>query len=747
MDYGLGVDLGTTFVAAATAHAGRVEMLTLGERTVVAPSVVYVRDDGVVLTGDAAVRRAGSEPQRAAAEFKRRLGDPIPLRLGDAAFSPTALLGQQLADVLDTAAEKFGNPPCQVVLTQPANWGPYRRELFAEVPRLTGLDSVRMVTEPEAAAAYYASTRHLNDGDVVAVYDLGGGTFDAAVVRKQPDGFSILGAPEGIERLGGVDFDEAVLRHVDFALDGALTKLSPQDPRTAVALHKLHQDCIAAKEALSADTETTIPVLLPDRHDEVKLTRNEFEAMVRASIETTIEALRRALRSAEVEPSELAAVLLVGGSSRIPLVARMVSEALGRPITVDTHPKYAVALGAAMLTEAAGSTRDLSADAVPAAAAHDDSPPSEDSASGTPPPPPTRSGDRRSRRKAVVLGATGVVAAVGLGIALGLPDSGDRPPRPTIPAPAQPLPPATLGVSTPTPQVIANIDVAAPRSIAITPDGRTAYVTSKASGTISVIDTTTNRVVASLKPAETPQFVTVSADGRSAYISCFSAPGQQNTVLVLDTATNNITGTISAGRQPYELAPSPDGQEIYVPDHGSAALAVVATGTQSVVGTLGIKPNPHSAAITPSGDTAYVPSHESDVVSVVDTATRNVTAEVSMPKSPHGSAMAPDGSTVLITSMDAETASFINTRSNTVAATVPVGMMPSMPAFAADGRHAYVVNERSNSLTVIDTSTYQVTATVPLGAAPFAIAVTPDGRRAYVTNTDSDTVDVLSTAD
>lgn len=172
--YSLGVDLGTTFTAAAVQRADRIEMITLGDRTVVTPSVVFVREDGQIVTGDAAARRAVSGSNRIGREFKRRLGDPTPLMLGGSPHSAAALLGYLLRDVVRTVSNAEGGPPERVVLTHPANWGPYRRELFDEVPRLAGLDeAVRTTTEPEAAAAYYAVERDLADGDVVAVYDLG----------------------------------------------------------------------------------------------------------------------------------------------------------------------------------------------------------------------------------------------------------------------------------------------------------------------------------------------------------------------------------------------------------------------------------------------------------------------------------------------------------------------------------------------------------------------------------------------
>ncbi|MGQ0481244.1 MAG: Hsp70 family protein [Pseudonocardia sp.] len=350
MAYSLGVDLGTTFVAAALAVDDRVEMFTLGDRSEVTPSAVFLREDGTLVTGEAAASlRTVNSPDRVAREFKRRLGDPTPVVLGGRPFTATELLAALLRDVLDKVVDSEGGPPSNVVLSHPANWGPFRRALFEEVVRLGGLASAVTVTEPEAAATRYAASRKLGEGKLVAVYDLGGGTFDATVLRTTAAGMEIVGTPEGVERLGGIDFDEAILRYVDYTSESALTDLDLRDPPTVAALARLRQDCILAKETLSADTETVLPVFLPNRHFEVTLTRPMFEDLIRAQVESTIGALARTLDSARVSPAELDAVLLIGGSSRIPLVTEMVSAQIGRPIAVDTHPKYAVALGAATL--------------------------------------------------------------------------------------------------------------------------------------------------------------------------------------------------------------------------------------------------------------------------------------------------------------------------------------------------------------------------------------------------------------
>jgi len=347
--YGLGVDLGTSFLAAAISRPGHQEMIVLGDRSVVAPAVVYRHEDGTIVTGDAAGRWGLTSPGRCGRDAVRRLGDPTPIMLGGVPHAVTDLLGAMLRDVVRTVSASQGGPPDHIVVTRPAGWGPHRCTLFDQVVTTAGPSGAVVVTAPEAAVAHYSASRRPDDGTTVAVYDLGGGTFDAAVLRTGPHRPEILGAPEGLERLGGVDFDDVILSYVNYRTGGALSDLDLQDPRTAVALARLRQDCVAAKEALSADSEATVPVYLPGGHLDVRLTRTELEDMLRAPVESTISALSRALRSARVSPGDLSAVLLVGGSSRIPLVGRMVPAALPGPPLVRLHPDHAVALGAAEL--------------------------------------------------------------------------------------------------------------------------------------------------------------------------------------------------------------------------------------------------------------------------------------------------------------------------------------------------------------------------------------------------------------
>jgi actin-like ATPase involved in cell morphogenesis len=364
MGYYVGVDLGTTFTAAAVWRDGRVELSGLGTRAPVVPSVVLAREDGATLVGEPAERRGVAEPERVAREFKRRVGDPTPLILGGAPYPAAALVARLLSWVVERVGEAEGGPPDGIVVCHPANWGDFKKDVLHQAIARADLAQVATtVTEPEAAAIHYASQERVAPGSVVAVYDLGGGTFDAAVLRRRDTGpgWEIVGEPQGVEHLGGVDFDEAVFRHVTGTLGGAMDTLDLDDPASMAAVARLRRDCVEAKEALSSDTDVAIPVLLPSLQTEVRLTRSEFEEMVRPSLVDSVAALRRAMRSAGIAPEDVHTVLLVGGSSRIPLVAELVGSELRRPVAVDAHPKHGTALGAAMLAgqrgaEGAGGT-------------------------------------------------------------------------------------------------------------------------------------------------------------------------------------------------------------------------------------------------------------------------------------------------------------------------------------------------------------------------------------------------------
>ena len=764
MGYSLGVDLGTTFAAAAISRDDQVEMVTLGNRSVVMPTVVAVREDGTVLTGEAATRRAASSPDRAATGFKRRLGDPTPLLLGGERYTAVELLSIVLRDVLGRVTATEGTPPDRVVLTHPANWGPFRRGLFEEVPALAGLSDVATITEPEAAALHYAASRELADGQVVAVYDLGGGTFDVTVLRKRSGGIDILGVPEGIERLGGIDFDEAVLNHVDNSSNGALRELDARDPQVMVALARLRQDCVLAKESLSTDTETVVPVFLPGRHFEVPITRAQFEDLVRAQVESTVGALSRTLRSAQVSGAELSAVLLVGGSSRIPLVAQMVSEELGRPTVVDTHPKYAVALGAA--------SHLGPATAVTA------SPVSARSSRATPAP------TEGALASAAAGSSAGAVATEG-------PVLDTSPPAPVAPFPApSPLPdgpendptraaaaeppvppPAAAPPLDPDPTNWARDDHGAYPADAAPPEARDAYPPESPTGPFDLPpeppppSERPKRVRRAILLAALAAVVLVIATTVAVRDTSHGSGGETSSVQAGPSAVRTanppaprapsdgpppsvvVTATIPVGQQPGRVAITPDGGRAYVTNFGSDTVTVL--GSKLGAETVRVSRQPSVVAITPNGKFAYVTGNGSADVSVLDTAQRAVVATVPVGQRPSGLAVTPDGSHVYVAVQAAAAVAVIDTATNTVSATLHASE-PAAVAMSPDGRYAYVTNFGvgigPGSVSVIDTATNTVTATIPTGVTPGSIAASPDGAHVYVTNFSSDTVTVIDTA-
>jgi actin-like ATPase involved in cell morphogenesis len=290
-------------------------------------------------------------------EFKRRFGDPTPIILGGTPIAADAIWAKLLAWILQSVTQSQGGLPAGVAVTHPANWGPYKLDLLAQAIRLADVPNPVTLSEPEAAAISYAQANKVEPGEAVAVYDLGGGTFDAAILRRTAAGFELVGRPEGIERLGGIDVDEAVFAHVKNVLGSKFDDLDHEDAGAVSAVARLRQECVAAKEALSQDTDVTISAVLPRASTEVRLTRSELEAMIRPTLAPTVEALGRAVASASLTADDLRAVLLVGGSSRIPLVGQMVGSALGAPVVTDAHPKHSVALGAALYAEGVAATR------------------------------------------------------------------------------------------------------------------------------------------------------------------------------------------------------------------------------------------------------------------------------------------------------------------------------------------------------------------------------------------------------
>ena len=745
MGYDLGVDLGTTFVAAAISRDGRTEMCTLGNQSVVSPAVVYFNEASQLVFGEAAERRGLSHPDRVERAFKRRLGDPTPVVLGGVPQQVTALMAAQLRDVLDTVARVEGGPPDRVALTYPANWGPYRRELFEEIPQLAGLRDHVALTEPEGAAAYYGASRILGEGDTLAVYDLGGGTFDATVLRKQNGIVEVVGDPEGIERLGGIDFDEAIIQWINYQYGGALAELDMSEPESAAAMAKLRQECVQAKEALSVDTETSIPVLLLNRHFFARLTRSEFEGMIRAPIESTIGTLVRAVHTARLDVQQLSAVLLVGGSSRIPLIERMIAEEIGRPTVTDAHPKYAVALGAAVVA----ALRPVAAGAGDARASRPVADPGPVSVSG--PSPAPGPGPAVLPPRWLLAGvAVFVVVLLVSGLTFVLTKRTGRPtaasPRPSVSGTATVRTARTPSSAVAVPSIGTRVSLAsAPNYVAASPNGHQLYIAG-GNQTVSVLDTSNNQVTTNdIRMPGPAQFLSFSPDGRYVYVSLWDRKGGNvHAISILDTTDNTVKKTIPVRTRPFLAAVSPDGGWLYVPNHDTHTVSVIDTKRMVQVDEITVPPEPHYVSFSVDGRRAYVADHESNVITVVDTATRKPITSIKVGKSPHSVEQNPLRPLIVNVNWDDGTVSAIDTNTDKVRGTIGVGRLPLNIHWSPDGRYAYVVNSGSNNLSVIRADTLKVTATLPTGKFPTSIAVLPDGTRGYVSNSKDNSLTVLN---
>ncbi|RZS67606.1 Hsp70 protein [Agromyces ramosus] len=348
----LGIDIGTSYTAAAIGRRRAdgsvdVEPLELGSRKAAVPTVVYLGDDGGVVVGEAAERRAIDQPDRVVREFKRRIGDETPIIVGDLRVAAEDIYAVLAQWVVERAEEHEGEAPAVIAVSHPASWGEHRLGLVRGALAGVGLGEVELVSEPEAAGLHYLEQEKVGTGEAIAVYDLGGGTFDVALLRKQDDAFRVIGTPSGIEHLGGADFDQRIFEHVRSLAGGALADLDERTPDEALALARVRRDCVDAKEALSFDGETVVPVLLLGAQTRVRLVRSEFEQMIGDDLRRTVETLRQAVTAAGLELDDLTTVLLIGGSSRIPAVAQLISVELELPVAIDADPKASISLGAA----------------------------------------------------------------------------------------------------------------------------------------------------------------------------------------------------------------------------------------------------------------------------------------------------------------------------------------------------------------------------------------------------------------
>ncbi len=363
----VGIDLGTTNSLVAWVKDGQPVVIRDASGDGLVPSVVSFADDGTVFVGREAQRRLLTEPGRTVYSAKRFMGRGIddvrdearllPFRVGgepggvvrigvgDREFTPPEVSACVLRELKHRAEEYFreqGEFDFEVdraVITVPAYFNDAQRTATRDAGRLAGLEVLRIINEPTAASLAYGLDKK-NRG-TIAVYDLGGGTFDISILKVEDGVFQVL-ATNGDTHLGGDDIDLLLMQQV-------LDDLPPQPPSDLV--QTVRKAVIQAKWDLSDADETEIRIdgspVLPSGYRR-RITRAEFETMVRPLVERTLGPVRQALADAGLEPRDIDEVVLVGGSTRTPLVRRMVEELFGRTPHSDLNPDEVVALGAAV---------------------------------------------------------------------------------------------------------------------------------------------------------------------------------------------------------------------------------------------------------------------------------------------------------------------------------------------------------------------------------------------------------------
>ncbi|WP_433265745.1 type VII secretion-associated protein [Actinosynnema sp. CS-041913] len=341
------VDFGTSSTCVAISVNGREPQVVVVDGQPILPSAVYAAPDGTLFVGQEAERQAAVDPSRYEPHPKRRV-DEGELLLGSTVLPVADVVRAVLTRVVTEARHVAGGAPVDLlVLTHPADWGAIRTRVLLQAARGLGQD-LRLVPEPVAAAVFHSATHAIPDGAALAVLDLGGGTVDASVVARQGDAFRVL-ATKGDPTFGGADVDQALLEHV-----GSL--VSPGDPEAWQELVEgrgmadrrkrrvLRQDVRGAKETLSRHSYTDVP--MPPPFPDAHVTRTDLESLITTPLNRAAALLATAVRDAGLDPRGLAGVFLVGGSSRIPLVARLVLERTGVVPTSIDQPETVVARGA-----------------------------------------------------------------------------------------------------------------------------------------------------------------------------------------------------------------------------------------------------------------------------------------------------------------------------------------------------------------------------------------------------------------
>jgi molecular chaperone DnaK len=373
----IGIDLGTTNSCVAIMEGGKAKVIENAEGDRTTPSIIAYTEDGETLVGQPAKRQAVTNPNNTLFAIKRLIGRQfddevvqkdikmVPYKIvkadnGDAwveahgeTMAPPQISAQILKKMKKTAEDYLGEEVTEAVVTVPAYFNDSQRQATKDAGKIAGLDVKRIINEPTAAALAYGMDKKSGDC-TIAVYDLGGGTFDISIIEiAETDGehsFEVL-STNGDTFLGGEDFD---LRLIDFLADEFKKESGMDLHNDPLALQRLKEAAEKAKIELSSSqqTEVNLPYITADasgpKHLVVKLTRSKLESLVEDLVERTLDPLKTAIEDADISISEIDDVILVGGQTRMPLVQQKVAEFFGKDARRDVNPDEAVAMGASI---------------------------------------------------------------------------------------------------------------------------------------------------------------------------------------------------------------------------------------------------------------------------------------------------------------------------------------------------------------------------------------------------------------
>lgn len=344
----IGIDLGTTYSCVAVMEGGESVVIPNAEGGRTTPSVVAFAKNGERLVGQVAKRQAVTNPDRTIASIKRQMGTDYQVKIDDKNYSPQEISAMILQKLKADAESYLGEKVTQAVITVPAYFSDAQRQATKDAGKIAGLEVMRIINEPTAAALSYGLDK--GEDHTILVYDLGGGTFDVSILELG-DGVFEVKATAGNNRLGGDDFDERIMKH----LVGEFKKEHGVDlSGDKMAMQRLKDAAEKGKIELSGvmSTNINLPFITATAngpvHMDITLTRAKFEELIADLVESTMGPARQALKDSGLSNSQIDKIILVGGSTRVPMVQEAIKKLLGKDTHKGVNPDECVALGAAI---------------------------------------------------------------------------------------------------------------------------------------------------------------------------------------------------------------------------------------------------------------------------------------------------------------------------------------------------------------------------------------------------------------